>query len=372
MTNIIYTTDMALNNKELLYVYNDLHNIFHEDLHIARPLIQILQQREDIEKARELAMEMARRMLASGLSSEALVFLEICKRLKHPQKEDIEAMATMALMTLGGQESTTNHNFSLIAQLSDSEGVEFIQQGALESFKKGAPIVKQGDVGDRFYLILQGHVSVHLQTKDGQTMQVTSLAPGDFFGEYACIYKLPRSASVDAMEDTLLLSFSGFSITMLMEVSIEAGEELLQVIQTRMVQSMSHGHPAFLELAQEDRKWLSEESTILELNDSKPLDTDAMHHCCVILHGSITVTWQHDGHEKQYTLNQFDMFGSVHAALTLPHDAILMPSDHCLLCCIPSFIFQSFTSAYPNFETWVVPHGEKRQHKMGMGHTKLS
>jgi len=372
MVNIIYTMPMALNNQELLYVYNDLHSIFLEDLHIARPLIQILQQRDDIESARQLAMEMARRMLARGLSSEALVFLEICKRLKHPQTEDIEDMSTMALMTLGGQESTTNHNFSLIAQLSDSEGIEFIQQGALESFKKGDSIVRQGDVGDRFYLILQGSVSVHLQTKDGHTMQVTSLAPGDFFGEYACIYKLPRSASVDASEDTLLLSFSGFSITMLMETSIQAGEELLQVIQTRMVQSMSHGHPAFLELAEGDRKWLAEESTILELNGSMPLNVDMMQKCCVILHGSITVTWQRDGNEEHYTLSESDIFGNVHTALALPRDARLKPSVHCLLCCIPSLIFESFTTAYPSFEAWVIPHGEKRQHQMGMRHTKLS
>ena len=60
---------MSLTDNNLLLVYRDLHKIFPEDLHIARPLIQMLQTRDDVKHARDLAMNMARRMAFTQIAS---------------------------------------------------------------------------------------------------------------------------------------------------------------------------------------------------------------------------------------------------------------------------------------------------------------
>lgn len=68
--------------------------------------------------------------------------------------------------------------------------------------KKGFEIIKQGDVGDKFYVIGSGEVSVHVKKGIGGKKKVAVLGDGDFFGEMALITDLPRTATVTAEEDS--------------------------------------------------------------------------------------------------------------------------------------------------------------------------
>ena len=65
----------------------------------------------------------------------------------------------------------------------------------------GAAIVREGELGDRFYVIDEGVVTV---TIGGRSIR--QLGPGDFFGEIALLRDVPRTASVTALERVRLYS----------------------------------------------------------------------------------------------------------------------------------------------------------------------
>jgi MFS family permease len=73
--------------------------------------------------------------------------------------------------------------------------------GALEEVRApaGEEIVRQGAAGDRFYLIKDGTLDVHI---DGKLVQ--SLGPGDSFGEIALLRDVPRTATVTVRTEAAL------------------------------------------------------------------------------------------------------------------------------------------------------------------------
>jgi len=82
-----------------------------------------------------------------------------------------------------------------------------------ESVTDGGAICKQGDVGNKFYIIEDGEA---VATKGGQ--QVMSYSAGDYFGELALIRNQPRAATVSAKGNTKLLSIDSRSFKRLLNV----------------------------------------------------------------------------------------------------------------------------------------------------------
>ncbi len=80
---------------------------------------------------------------------------------------------------------------------------EMADQMVAETWEPGQQVIREGDPGDRFYLIREGSVVV----KQGpEQREIARLHAGDFFGETALLTGQPRNATVEPLEPTILYS----------------------------------------------------------------------------------------------------------------------------------------------------------------------
>jgi CRP/FNR family transcriptional regulator, cyclic AMP receptor protein len=104
----------------------------------------------------------------------------------------------------------------ILAELSDA-ALERVAQSCLwRNYKAGEQIVEyQVQSADVFFL-LTGKARVIIYSSRGQAVAFTDLIPTAMFGEIACIDRMPRSASVEALEPCLIASLSADAFDTLM------------------------------------------------------------------------------------------------------------------------------------------------------------
>ena len=108
--------------------------------------------------------------------------------------------------------------------------LEFVLQRAEHRwYPERAPIVRQGDDGDRFYILLEGSASV---TRDQE--HIADLAAGDFFGETALLLDAPRNATVQASAHTLTWSITRAAFQRLVGSYLLANPQTHEEILRRM------------------------------------------------------------------------------------------------------------------------------------------
>jgi len=90
-----------------------------------------------------------------------------------------------------------------------------------QRFMEGATIVRQGEPGDTFYVLVEGEAKV----KDANGRTLSRLIPGDFFGEISLMDGGPRTATVVAETNltTLALSRKDFSALLQSEPKVTVG-----------------------------------------------------------------------------------------------------------------------------------------------------
>ncbi len=89
----------------------------------------------------------------------------------------------------------------IFAPLGDATLEQLARRVEPQQLASGAAVIRQGDHGDRVYLVASGELAVDVDGQQGAT-----LGAGDVFGEIALLHDVPRTASVRTLTDCKLLS----------------------------------------------------------------------------------------------------------------------------------------------------------------------
>ena len=133
-------------------------------------------------------------------------------------------------LELQGRESSLRRFFrtySAFAQLPDEDVTELLKAAQPVTLTRGDVIIRQGDPPGPMYVVEQGRLRAQRDGRD-----IGYLRMGDVFGEASVFTGLPRSASIQAVDDCRLLRFDADAFEQLLgdhpSFRAEIGEQVEQ------------------------------------------------------------------------------------------------------------------------------------------------
>jgi len=143
-----------------------------------------------------------------------------------------QASGAAAPATPAGFRAGSLRRVKILAGLSDAQLERLAQLMELQRVAQWTVIVKQGEHGDAMYLILEGELRVRLIASGKETI-LSTLGPGEFFGDMALFDHGPRSADVVANVDSTVLKITAPAFEELAKVAPDlAAPFLMATVKT--------------------------------------------------------------------------------------------------------------------------------------------
>lgn len=120
------------------------------------------------------------------------------------------------------------------SRLSPRERADLAARAHVQTFADGQFVQHQGDSGDAFWAVIDGHVSVGRYAADGAFTLFAILAAGDLFGELAFFTGVPRQADAIAAGQARLVAIDRPLLRRLMAADVGWAELLLRSLSRQL------------------------------------------------------------------------------------------------------------------------------------------
>ena len=126
------------------------------------------------------------------------------------------------------------HGVPAFSALADDDLVQVVDVTVPRSFGAGETVFREGDSGDTCYVVRAGQVRAVRDHSDGRSITLATFGPGEIFGELAMFDDEPRSATVEAVEDTDAVAILGADMRRLLREHPDIAVKMLGALARRL------------------------------------------------------------------------------------------------------------------------------------------
>jgi CRP/FNR family transcriptional regulator len=102
------------------------------------------------------------------------------------------------------------------------------------TFASGEVVFRERDASDTCYVIRSGHARAVIEHPDGRSITLAQFGPGEIFGELAMLGGEPRSATVEAIEDSEAIAILGPDMRRLLRAHPDLSIKLIASLGRRL------------------------------------------------------------------------------------------------------------------------------------------
>jgi len=239
-------------------------------------------------------------------------------------------------------------------------------------------IIREGDPGRSFFIIVEGKVRVFKLGPDGNEITLAHLGEGAFFGEMALLSGAPRTANVVAEEDTEILEVTDTVLRELATRYPQVISSLKNFYRQRLLNNVMAISPLFKDFDPSQRKGIVEKFRMRQAAPGEKViaegkNSDGLY---VVLHGVVQVTVQ----QREVTvLKEGEIFGEMSLLTREPASATVAAQTNAILLRLPRDNFQELVVTHPQILELVSELTEKRKSAVeailqvqGEGHDGMS
>ncbi|PID53407.1 MAG: Crp/Fnr family transcriptional regulator [Micrococcales bacterium] len=122
----------------------------------------------------------------------------------------------------------------LFASLSDEEVAALRASMVPHHLPRGAVLFREGDAGDRLYVIVMGKVKLGRTSGDGRDNLMAILGPGEMFGELSLFDPGARSLTATAISETELIGLGSEDLDSYLTDHPDVAKHLLRALGQRL------------------------------------------------------------------------------------------------------------------------------------------
>lgn len=230
-------------------------------------------------------------------------------------------------------EQTLVHDVTpLLGAVNATDFARLARLARVERKPQGSTLVREGERSDALYAVGRGRVVVGTSSSDDEAIAggirgrvyVAALTEGDFFGEFSFLTQSPRSATVEAASDAVLLRIDRVAVDELVSADSAFRAPLLEFYKERVAELLLAKNPIIGALPPEVRRGLIKGASIMKFLDGEAIvnEGDSAEELYFILNGEVEV------HRKEHgipvfinKLHEGQFFGEMAALTRKPRTA---------------------------------------------------